>query len=54
MSVLDFPDSPTDGEQYAFNGIVYEWSDAKDAWFVSGGFPQPSGSVKNVMFLGGM
>jgi hypothetical protein len=41
MSVLDFPNNPVDGEQYIFGDIIFEWSDSKDAWFVTGGSGGP-------------
>ena len=29
---LDFPNSPSDGDTYTYDGITYEWNDSKKRW----------------------
>ena len=35
MSILDFPPSPVDGQQYTSNGVTYTWSAAKNYWYIT-------------------
>ena len=29
---LNFPNSPSDGDTYTYDGITYEWNDSKKRW----------------------
>lgn len=36
---LNFPSTPTNGQQYTYGGVTYEYSSSKTAWvvYVAGG-----------------